>query len=421
MIQLKSDMKLKLAIWPFFLLVIFLSNGLFLNVSAQSFQEARSLALNGERAKARQMCKALLAQDFDSDVALLLGRTYAWDGKYDSTRIVLDDILSRNSGNMEALGVYSDIEYWSDNYQKAIEYCDKALTLEPKNEDFLLKKARIQHGSEAFDDAVKTLQTLIGINSGNAEAIKLLQEYRLDVMKNRIRVNYTIDHFDKSFNRDPWQVLAVSYARKTKLGTVLARVNLAERYGNQGIQYEFDAYPTISENNYAYVNYGFSNSTVFPDHRIGAELYHSFPKAFEGSIGLRSLFFGTSDVTIYTASVGKYISNYWVSLRSYVTPGSDGTSVSGQFQVRRYFSNAENYLGLRLGYGVSPDENQNLVGDVVTITRLNLKTQSVRLELNQLIGKRWVFNPALIWGQEEREPGNYSGYYSIDVSITRLF
>ena len=421
MIHLKSDMKLKLAIWPIFLLVIFFANGFFLEVSAQSFQEARSLALNGERAKARQMCKALLAQDFDSDVALLLGRTYAWDGKYDSTRIVLDEVLSRNSGNMEALGVYADIENWSDNSQKAIEYCDRALKLDPKNEDFLLKKARIQHGSEAFDGAVNTLKTLIGINSANAEAIKLLQEYRLDVMKNRVRVNYTIDQFDKSFNRDPWQVLAVSYARKTKLGTVLARVNLAERYGNQGIQYELDAYPKISENNYAYVNYGFSKSTVFPEHRIGAELYHSFPKAFEGSIGLRSLFFETTDVTIYTASVGKYVSNYWLSLRSYVTPGSDGTSVSGQFQVRRYFSNAENYLGIRLGYGVSPDENQNLIGDVVTITRLNLKTQSVRLELNQLIGKRWVFNPALVWGQEERVPGNYSGYYSVDVSITRLF
>ena len=72
MIQLKSDMRLKLAMWPFFLLVILLSDGFFLNVSAQSFQEARNLALNGERAKARQMCKALLAQDFDSDVALFL-------------------------------------------------------------------------------------------------------------------------------------------------------------------------------------------------------------------------------------------------------------------------------------------------------------------------------------------------------------
>jgi len=420
MTHFKSDIQHKLLLRTFLLLAVIMFNGLFSSVFAQSYEEARNLALNGERAKARQLCKAILAQGFNSDVALLLGRTYAWDGKYDSTRVILNEVLAHNPENMEALDAFADVEYWSENYAKAVEYCDLALRKDPKNEGFLFKKAKILHSSEKYEEAVASLEELISINDSNAEALKKLQEYRLDVMKNRIKLNYTIDHFDKSFNRDPWQVVALSYGRKTKLGSVIARVNMAKRFGDTGLQYEMDAYPKISENNYGYLNYGFSQSSVFPDHRFGAELFHSFPKAFEGSLGMRTLFFGSSDVTIYTGSVGKYISNYWISLRSYVTPGTTGTSVSGQLQMRRYFSDPENYIGLRLGYGVSPDDNQNLVNSDSS-SRLKLNTRSIRLELNHIINHVWIINPAAAWGSEELTSGNFSGYYTFDISITRLF
>lgn len=420
MIKIKSYNKLKFPAKLFLLLAIFLLNGLFYSLSAQTFQEARNLAFNGERAKARQLCRAILAKEFDSDVALLLGRTYAWDGKYDSTRIVLNEVLVHNPNSTEALDAFADVEYWSGNYAKAIEYCDLALKNDSTNEGFLLKKAKILHSSQKYEEAVTTLQNLLQINSSNAEGLKKLQEFRLDVLKNRIRLNYTIDQFDKSFNRDPWQIVALSYGRKTKLGSVIARVNMAKRFGDTGFQYEMDAYPKISENNYGYLNYGFSQSSVFPDHRIGAEWYHNFPKSFEGSIGMRTLFFSSSDVTIYTATLGKYIGNYWISLRSFVTPGSDGTSASGFLQMRRYFSDPENYIGLRLGYGVSPDDNQNLV-DVDSSSRLKLKTRSVRLEFNHIINRVWILNPAASLGSEELKSGSFSGYYTFDISISRLF
>ena len=420
MIRLRTNIKQKTSVKPFLVLVILVLNGLFLNVSAQSYDEARNLAFNGNRAKARQLCRAILAKGFDSDVALLLGRTYAWDGKYDSTRIVLNEVLSRNPNNMDALDAFVDVEYWSENYDKAIEYCDLALKKAPYSEDFLLKKARILHSNEKYKEAVATLEDFIQKYPGQAEVLKKLQEYRPDVMKNKLKISYTLDFFDKDFNRDPWQLTAFSYGRKTKLGSVIARVNMAQRFGDTGFQYELDAYPKISENNYLYLNYGFSKSSVFPENRFGVELYHNFPKSFEGSIGMRQLYFSSSNVSIFTATLGKYVSNYWISLRSYVTPGSDGTSVSGQLQARRYFSDPENYIGLRLGYGVSPDDNQNLV-DINSKSRLTLKTRSIRMEYNHIISRIWILNGGATWGNEELIPGTYSGYYSFDISIARLF
>jgi len=402
------------------LLIFILLSGISGRLHAQTFDEARKFAFGGERERARQICRQILSEGFNSDVALLLARTYAWDGKYDSTRIVLNEVLAKNPNSTEALDAFADVEYWSGNYEKAIEYCDLALKRDSTDEDFLFKKAKILHSSEQYEEAVATLEQLIRINDSNGEAMKKLQEFRFDVMKNRIRINYTIDQFDDAFNRDPWQIVALSYGRKTKLGSVIARVNMAKRFGNTGLQGEIDAYPKISENNYGYLNYGFSQSSVFPDHRLGVEWYHNFPKAYEGSIGMRTLFFSSSDVTIYTATFGKYISNYWISLRSFVTPGSDGTSVSGYLLARRYFSDPEKYFGLRLGYALSPAENQNLV-DQNQNSRLNLKSMSVRLEFNHILNRVWIINPAVGWSSEELLSGSNPNYYTFDISITRLF
>lgn len=404
----------------YILLIFILITGLSVSSFAQTFEEARNLAFNGQREKARAICRTILARGFDSDVALLLGRTFAWDGKYDSTRLILNQVLARNPESLEALDAFADVEFWSENYEKAIAYCDMALKKDSAAEAFVIKKARILHSSERYDEAVTVLEGFIRENPGHAEAFRKLQEYRIDVLKNSVRLSYTYDSFDKSFNRDPWQLMALSYSRKTSLGTLIARVNQARRFGNSGFQYEMDAYPKISENNYAYVNYGFSQSSVFPENRMGLEGYHSFPKAFEGSIGMRMLFFSGSTVDIYTAYLGKYAGNYWISLRSFVTPGTDGTSVSGLFLARRYFSDPENYLGLRLGYGVSPDDNRNLV-DLDLRSRLTLNTRSVRLEFNHLFNRIWILNTGAVWGNEERLPGSFSAYYTFDISVSRLF
>ena len=401
------------------MLAFLLLSGFSNFLRAQTFEEARNLAFNGEREKARSICRIILAKDFNSDVALLMGRTYAWDGMYDSARVVLQNVLVQKPGNMEAYDALSDVEFWADNNKMAIEYCDEALKIEPQSQSFTLKKARILYSEENYDDAVAVLEDFLQKKyAGNGEIIKKLEEYRLESVKNKIRLVYTFDYFDNEFNRDPWHLMALSYGRKTKLGTVIARVNYARRFGKQGFQYEFDAYPKISENNYGYLNYGFSCDGLFPSNRYGAEWYHNFPHAFEGSVGFRLLDFGSSGVDIYTATLGKYVGNYWISLRSYVTPDNDGTSVSGALSARRYFSDSENYIGLKLSYGVSPDDNRKPIDSEKNLT---LKTRSVKVEYNHIFNKRWIVSAGFNVGNEQLQPGDYSGYYTFDIGFSRLF
>ncbi|WP_372652277.1 YaiO family outer membrane beta-barrel protein [Draconibacterium sp.] len=399
-------------------LFILLGTGTAGILQAQTFDEARNFAFNGEREKARSICRQILSEGFNSDVALLMGRTYAWDGMYDSARVVLQEVLIQRPENMEAYDALSDVEFWADDNAKAIEYCNAALKQEPESSKFALKKARILYSDEQYEEAVEVLETYLHKNPGEPDFLLKLKEYRLDLMKNRIRLVYTFDNFNSDFSRDPWHFLALSYGRKTKLGSVIARLNYANRFDSNGLQFEIDAYPKIGENNYAYVNYGYSSDALFPGNRFGFELYHNFPNAWEGSLGMRYLDFSSSGVDIYTATLGKYVGNYWVSLRSYVTPDTDGTSVSGALSVRRYFADSENYLGLKLSYGVSPDDNRKPID---TEKNLTLKTRAVRAEYNRLIKKLWIVSAGFNIGSEQLEPGNYSGYYSFDIGFSRLF
>lgn len=411
-------MQLLLKIKINLLLATILIAGLSAELAAQTFDEARKLSFGGERAKARNICKQILSEGFNSDVALLMGRTYAWDGMYDSARVVFNEVLVQKPGNMEAYDALSDVEYWSENYERAIEYCDAAIQNDPTDESFVLKKARILYSSEDYENAVNILEDYLHQNPGQEEFIRKLRDYRLDLMKNKIKINYTVDFFEEDYNRDPWQITALTYSRKTKLGSVIARANYANRFGNKGFQYEIDAYPKFTENSYVYLNYGFSNNSLFPKNRYGMEWYQNLPKVFEASLGMRLLQFSDSYVDIYTATIGKYAGNYWLSLRSYVTPDTTGTSVSGSFQVRRYFSDPENYLGFKMGYGVSPDENRDIIDSA---DRLNLKKGSVRLDYNHIINHRFIFNVGAEWGTEETRPGTMSSYYTFDASVAWLF
>jgi YaiO family outer membrane protein len=381
-------------------LLLLLGVSFYSLLSAQTFDEAKKFAFNGERAKARAICRAILSKEFDSDVAALMGRTYAWDKQYDSARVVLQSIIIHDPENSDALSALADVEYWNDRYPQALEYCDRILKKDPENETAQFQKARILNSAEKYDEAAGVLENLLKRNSSNNDAVRLLEKVRLELMKNRLTLNYSYDYFaNAAYQKDPWQLLYLQYARKTSFGTVIGRVNYAKRFGSTAVQFEADAYPKVSENDYLYLNFGYSDASIFPGQRGGFEWNRSFPNAFEGSLGGRLLHFQNSWVAIYTGSIGKYLGNYWFSLRPFVTPGSGGTSVSTYLIVRRYFSDPENYVGVRLGVGTSPDERRLLLFN--QNQSAHLKSMSIKLDYNHIFNNRIILNTGIAFANEE--------------------
>ena len=167
------------------------------------------------------------------------------------------------------------------------------------------------------------------------------------------KVDYTHDSF--SDDLDSWDALAASLGITTPYGTIIPRLNFARRFATQGTQVELDAYPRLLEGRYAYLNFGYSESSIFPRYRLGAEVFQSLPLSFEVSAGFRRLWFESSSPTIWTASVATYVGPYYLAIRPFFVPKEAGDSWSGFVEIRRYHGDL-NYFTIKAGEGEYSDQ-----------------------------------------------------------------
>ena len=142
------------------------------------FKQAKYYAYNGERQKAINTCRVLLAKDYNSDVDVLLGRIYSWTDKYDSSKIILNNVLAIKPGHYDAYEALIDLEYWNNKYEDAMKVCEEALIDHPDDEMFLFKQAKIFKAQNKNSEAITTLQKIIAIDTTNQDAIKLLSSLK---------------------------------------------------------------------------------------------------------------------------------------------------------------------------------------------------------------------------------------------------
>ncbi len=236
-------------------------------------------------------------------------------------------------------------------------------------------------------------------------------------------MNFAIDRFSDTYG--PMNSGFIELTRRTAYGSLFARLNYASRFGTRGIQAETDLYPRLTDGIYAYLSYGYSTSELYPRHRAGAELYTKLPSSYEGSVGLRHLFFGpASSVTIYTGSIGLYFGSYWISVRPYLIPNDAGLTKSASVTLRRYLGDAENFISLKAGAGFSADERtiQSSTG---------FSGQEVFYLKSQTVGAGWQQGLSTylllvamcdVTNQEiSFKPGNYTTMYSLSLGLRARF
>ncbi|WP_297691621.1 YaiO family outer membrane beta-barrel protein [uncultured Eudoraea sp.] len=257
-------------------------------------------------------------------------------------------------------------EIYAENYTIALGLANKSLIFIEADPD--LQALRTEIINEIYRQQ----------NNSEKSATKELKETEAKSFKNRIGIISSVDVFDIVY--DPMIYSGVEYIRETEIGRIIPRVNFSNRFNTNGLQYEMDFYPKISKTFYAYTNYGYSNERIFPNHRAGAELYANLPKALEVSAGIRYLDFVTSRAIIYTGSAGLYSGNYYFSLRPYLTPRSDGPiGVSGSLLARKYYQDRENYFGVNLILGYSPEIKQLISDSDIIIAQTLLFVESQQL------------------------------------------
>lgn len=341
-----------------------------------SFANARNLAFNKQRKQAQDTLQLILTKYPNyHDVRNFLATTYSWDGDYKRAKKEFEQVLDKNPKNKDAWKGITQNELWADAPFAALELSEKALKELPDNQDIKLLKAKALARTDRQNDALAELNEILKQNPGNSEAREFKTGLKAELSINTIGLMASADFYSAVF--DPMQYYSLKYARQTKFGSIIPKINFTRKFETNAIQYEIEAYPKITKGLYSYVNFGYSNSTLFPKTKYGAELFKSLPKSLEASLGFRALNFDETTL-IYTGSLGWYTGNNYLMFRTYITPDEAGNSVSGSFTFRKYRSDADNYLAATVGLGYSPEVNQLNYG-IAEQQKFNLKSQKANV------------------------------------------
>lgn len=383
------------------------------------FVKARTEAFDQKNyAEAIKISKQALKQAPEyTDISIFLGRLYTWSDKIDSARTIFSKLESQNVQDEDLYIAYASLEYWNDQAAKAINLVDKGLSFHPTSEDLLLLRTKIEYSNNAYESAEKSVNNLLKLNPKNAEARALAKSIQEYTAKNAIGLNYNFVHFDKQFD-DNWHIVALSYKRATPLGSVIFRTNYANKFADNGLQFEVEAYPRLSKMFYLYVAGGYSNNVgIFPKYRTGVSLYANLPHSFEGEVGYRQLYF-SDNIWMYTASIGKYYQNFWFNLKTYLTPSNENISQSYAGTVRYYTKGANDYLGFLIGTGISPEENRN---NLLDQSIYKLKTFKIGAEYNFSINRTNLFSISSTYFNQEFRPNEKGNQIDITVGYIKTF
>jgi YaiO family outer membrane protein len=389
----------------------------------QIFMKARNLAHAGEPGAARDAALYLFALNPSNfDAALLIARVYAWEGNYDSAQEYIRPVIVNDSCHYEALSVMLDMGLWQGDHEMSNRMAETALRCHPDDEDFLYRKSRALLMAGDIAGALGTIDHLLDLNPEHKEAAGLKKKLTAPGFyyfreNNYILAGYYGELYNEPYSRHMY-IATAGYSHFTGIGPLTAKLNFSNTYiegsgqvRNPEVQYEIESYPKYSSQGYLFLNYAWSAGTMFPRHRSAAEIYRKLPFGFEASAGLRYLYWDRSWF-FYTGSIAKYYSDYWFSLRPYVFPGDDGVSSSWFFNARKYFSTADDFAGLIMGYGFSPDETlSELTG------RLYLNTTTLGAEFSRGFGAGYLVRGSLRYENEEYTVNTYRGRWIFSLGL----
>ncbi|GAB4107777.1 hypothetical protein GCM10028791_02240 [Echinicola sediminis] len=381
----------------------------------KKFFEARDLALDGKKKEAISLAKKIVEKyPGYSDVWILLGRVYSWEGMNDTASVYFERAIKESPDYEDAYIGYLDNLFWADQYDSAQHVLERAEKQFGEGSSALqYRKSRLAYYQEDYKKAIEIAEKIYKNQADIEGLLSYIQRLKRLTMNSSVGITSDFDSFGGQIS--PWQTYALyASSRIGFLGTVIGRATHSHRFDNYGTQFEIDAYPSLGKNSYAYVNLGFSNASFFPNYRIGGSIYWSLPKAFEFDIGYRHLKF--SEVThIYTASVGKYTGNWWLNLRANHVPSEQGGSISGNVQARYYFKGAEDYLMVQFSTGVSPDEeNRDLRSQL-------LDSYRGRVGYQQLWTPRWMGFAFVGYSYDELSPDNYRPNFNVTLGTEFRF
>ena len=366
------------------------------------YHQADEEAKAGNWKRARKLAYKILDEKSDYfEASLLIAQTYAWENRFDSARVVTQRLHSSHPNNYDVLDLMVNIEIWNRKYTTALTQVDQALSMYPRDENFLYKRAYIQYLSKDYKGSLSTLNSLFEINPDHIDGNEL---YR-SIMENHRYRDYVFleDYFE--FFKEPYLsrklITSAGLSKWTRRGTYIARINMGSvlPVSDMGFQYEAEAYQQLFPTNYLYADYAYSRNNFFPEHRGALEFFQRLPKGFEVSLGLRFLYW-TDFTWIYTGSISWLKNKNYLAFRPFFSYSNSRWIDSYNLTYRRYFSEKEDYIYAMVGFGSYSD-------DFVQFNYDPGNSYMAQVGILKFITVRWFFLASLGYSYDDSYRSRY--------------
>jgi YaiO family outer membrane protein len=323
--------------------------------------------MQSEKNYVKNIQRALMAKKIAPnylDYYLILGRNHELLKNTDSASYYYNYFIKKTNSNEDAFNYLINIKLEKENYLEAEQIIDEAIQMHPENRNFQKKKIVLYQLQKETKKEYNYLQSLQVRYPNDAEIKQSLFLTASKINSDRLGINYSLTTFNRN-DYGPWHLGSIQYIRERGWGSLIGRINYANRLSAgesiaEGKQFEVESYFFTGKNNYSYAGVSYSPDLVFPKLRLGYSFYQNFKKGWEADLGFRYIESENIEIRTVVLGVGKYIGAYWINFRYYLQNNEKKYDSSFALTTRYYFDTKYDYLSLVAGYGTSPDERTTI-------------------------------------------------------------
>jgi YaiO family outer membrane protein len=323
-----------------------------------NFLLGRAYAYSGRYDEALRVFSDLaLAHPENADVLLLRARVNAWSHAYKEAESGYREVLRLDPGNSEALIGLAEISSWQGDLAAALALYGKVREKEPDNADIHFRIGRIYLWQGSRGKAEENFKMALRIDPQNKEYKRALQKTKPRLQeKFELRYEYQRDDFGDGRSRYLDQNIALQMSPFKDTGPLVLKFNHADRPGGQDRRYGLEFYPRLWKKAYGYLDAAYSpQGLYYPETAYLFEAYQAVFSSAEISLGFRRMNYAAQGITQLLGSLGYYWGNFYAYWRWYYSAESSGSSFAWLANVRRYFS-ADSYIFIAGGQGVRTED-----------------------------------------------------------------
>lgn len=334
-------------------------------------------------------------------------RLLLWDGQYDKAEQVTDQLLKGYPEDQETLELKLTGLLWQEDWMGLLVQSDEVLKVYPEAEKFLIYKAKAHIGLSEHEAAKQILDRV------SDPAAQVLRDQLFLSRHDFAGVSASYSRFSEVF--EPWTLFTATYGHTGKHSWDLS-TTYGQMFSQTGIRVNANAYPSITPKLSAFVEAGYSPSSIFSNVELGAELIQSIWK-FALTGGLKFMRFeGNEEVYIYKGGVGYYFGENYASYRVYHTRILDDPSFTHLVTLRHYFSSRYHSVELRGALGATPVQ----VNTLLEVRRLDARM--VLLSYKHLLkNNKWLFDTGAGFQFERYLEGQNRERLNIRLGVSRFW